>query len=368
MRKLATIRKINELFPIKGADRIEGAVIDGWECVVKKGEFEVGDLCVYFEIDSILPVRPWSEFMEPRKYRVRTAKFKGQIAQGLALPVSMVFPETRTVALDEDVTEELGVRKYDPEAEKEQKVYDNPRKKRPWWAKSRIGMKIYLWLHPRLSKKGWPEWLPKTDETRVQNIRNLEKHIANRYLYATEKLDGQSFTMYYNHNEKAGLFKKGVGGVCSRNIHYPFRCDNNWWNYAVDSGDYNRFENYCKTSGKSLALQGELIGPGIQGNKYNLSTNEMYAFNVWDINKQKYLNLEEKLIVLSEVGIVHVPFLSDPNDLTTPKEFLEFADGPSLFVSTEHPREGVVIRDWDDDGFSFKAISNQFLLLEDSFE
>ena len=146
-RALATVRKVGEVEPIDGADFIELAHIDGWQCVIKKGVLQQGDLCIYFEIDSILPEAEWSEFMRDRKFRVKTIKLRGCLSQGLALPLKDVGAENGT--LGEDYTKALSVKKHDPEAEKEARENANRKKVYPWWTRLPFGMKIYRWLHPK---------------------------------------------------------------------------------------------------------------------------------------------------------------------------------------------------------------------------
>ena len=118
MRKLATIREVADIRPIQGADNIEVAQIDGWECVVRKGEFHVGEHVIYVEVDSVLPDRPEFEFMRNRKFRVRTIKLRGQVSQGLVFPLA-VLPVGTPTELGQDVTKELGIEKYDPQAAQE---------------------------------------------------------------------------------------------------------------------------------------------------------------------------------------------------------------------------------------------------------
>lgn len=368
MRKLASVQLIEALFPIEGADRIETAQVQGWYCVVKKGEFNVGDKCVYFEIDSILPETEWSEFMRPRKFRVKTAKFKKQIAQGLALPGETIGIQINHLPPGYDVTEALSVRKHDPEGDREARIAATQTpKKYPWYTKLSWGMKLYRWLHPK--RGGWPDWLRKTDETRIQNIANLSKFIEGRSLYATEKLDGQSITVYFNLKEKSSPFSPpGVGGVCSRNIHYHKPVANAWWNIVSNHGILEALENCCRSEGRSLAIQGELCGPGIRDNKYKFKEARVYWFNVWDIDKQQYLSLFDKLKVLDQCGLLHVPFVCNQSeDWPTDREgFLEWANGQTMIEMNPCIREGIVIRDLRDDGFSFKAISNDWLLKYES--
>lgn len=363
MRKLASVQTIDSLYEIPGADRIEMAQVLGWQCVVKKGEFQVGDKCIYFEIDSILPDLPCFEFMRERKFRVKTAKFKGQISQGLAMPFEGPGI-TLNYDIGDDLTEILGVKKHDPEGDREARIMatQSP-KKYPWWTRLPFGMKLYRHLNPR--RGGWPDFLPKTDETRVQNIRNISKHIGDRELYSTEKIDGQSMTVYCNLNERTGILSKGSTGVCSRNIHYPTFVSNNWWNFAKEWEMVETLERFCKAEGRSLAIQGELAGPGIQDNKYKVNNRFFYAFNVFDIDKQRYLSLFEKLEVLDVLGWVHVPFISIDYShvgILDTDWFVGVADGMSIVTESECLREGLVFRDKADDGFSFKAISNKWLL------
>jgi len=162
MRKLASVRKIVDIRPIEGADMIEVAVVDGWECVVKKSEgFKIGDLIVYIEIDSIVPDRPEFEFLRDRKFRVRTIKLRKQISQGLVLPLS-ILPSTKYKE-DDDVTTVLGVIKYDPEGDKERKLLtqsaDNS--KNPF-VKFLMRFKWFRKLYIKPKKGGFPSWIVKT--------------------------------------------------------------------------------------------------------------------------------------------------------------------------------------------------------------
>ena len=196
-RKLATIRVISQLKPIKGADLIEVAVIDGWEVVIKKGEFNVGDLCVYFEIDSWIPTElaPFlSKGKEPRIYRgvkgerLKTIKLKGQISQGLVLPIGILGMDYVGDELNYDVTELLNILKWEPE--------------------------IPAQLAGKL-EGNFPSYIPKTDQERIQNyIRNMP--LAVNQWEVTEKLDGSSMTVYRARD----IAKMDGGhrmGVCSRN-------------------------------------------------------------------------------------------------------------------------------------------------------
>lgn len=190
MRKLATIRMISEKRPIEGADRIEVAVVDGWEVVVKKDEFQIGENVVYIEIDSIVPEREEFEFLRERKFRVRTIRLRKQISQGLILSMS-ILPHRR-FGVGDDVTNILGIKKYDPEAEQEAKLLNTKESK----VKNPIikfmlkfGWFRKLYLKPKTRKGGFPIWIVKTDEERIQNktaMFNIEKDLETEF-EVTEK-------------------------------------------------------------------------------------------------------------------------------------------------------------------------------------
>lgn len=162
MRKLASIQKIKALEPIPCADAIEKATVLGWQLVVKKGEFQVNDLAVYCEIDSILPDWPAFEFLKPRGMRIRTVRLRGQISQGICFPLS-VLPAGVEVVEDADCTDVLGIVKYEPP--------------------------IPACLSG-VMKGSFPSFIPKTDETRVQVLQPVLDAYAGERCVVTEKLDG----------------------------------------------------------------------------------------------------------------------------------------------------------------------------------
>lgn len=217
MRQLATIRKIASIRPIKGADLIEVAQIDGWECVVQRGEFWVGERIVYIEVDSIVPERPEFEFLRDRKFRVRTIKLRGQVSQGLVLPLSILPPGTST-NLGADVTDALGIKKYDPETQQEAALLTRqPEKPKNPIIRflMRFGWYKKLFVKPK-RKGGFPDWIVKTDENRIQNLSTLfdiERKKGTKFS-VTEKMDGQSATYFLRRLSK----RKYEFGVCSRNI------------------------------------------------------------------------------------------------------------------------------------------------------
>lgn len=210
MRKLASIKEISDLIPIEGRDRIELAIIDGWQVIVKKGEFSRGDKCVYIEIDSVLPEKPEFEFLRSKGFRIRTMKMAGVISQGICFPLS-ILPEGE-YELEQDVSDIIGVKQY------EKTIDDAPTEtpyKSPKYPKWLMRWGWFRELVSRSSKKAsraFPDFISKTDETRLQNMPWILKNKSP--MICTEKIDGQSGTFALVRRE--GLFgRKYEYIVCS---------------------------------------------------------------------------------------------------------------------------------------------------------
>lgn len=368
MRKLASIREIAELNAIEGADAIEVALVDGWEVVVKKGEFKVGDKCVYIEIDSIVPPKPEFEFLEKRKYRIRTIKLRKQVSQGIVFKLSDLTSYTlkKDYPLGYDLTEELGIEKYDPQLQKEKKMMQY--KKHGPIHKFMLRFK---WYRDLVKPKGkWPNWITKTDEERVQNITSIVRRNQDVMCYATEKLDGQSAS--YSLKKKKGFlwFKSYLFTVCSRNIwlkRKPVDCKtNNYWWVAEK---YN-LEKNMKELGKELVIQGEILCDGVQKNKYDIAKDDIKfrVFNIYDIERDTWLGFTGIRVICRALELKHVPLVwsGELKELgTTPKEIVEKSKGRSVLKPSIH-REGIVVRQVMSEtgkrGLSFKAINPDFLL------
>ncbi len=336
-RKLASIQVIADIRPIEGADAIEVARINNWDVVVAKNVgHKVGDHVVYCEIDSFLPVREEFEFLrkssfkrmgDQEGFRLKTIRLRGQVSQGLILPISIFGDFGWTAYEGLDVTERLGIVKYEPPipAELAGKVRGN-----------------------------FPGFLRKTDEERVQNLTKDYTKWAEEGLdfYVTEKLDGSSATFYLNGD---------VFGVCSRNLDLEETEGNTFWKVAREL----KLEEKLRENGRNLAIQGELIGEGIQGNPYKIKGHTVRFFNAFDIDSQTYYGLPMFLALFEhQFKLEIVPLLTN---LTmklpqTIDECLAFADGKSV-LNDRFDREGVVFRTMDRT-VSFKAISNTFLLKE----
>jgi hypothetical protein len=357
MRRLATIRRIKDIRPIHNADAIECAIVDGWECVIaKKDNFNIGDQVIYIEIDSIVPDRPEFEFLRDRKFRVRTIKLRGQVSQGLVLPMS-VLPKGN-YKLDDDVTDILGIKKYDPQAEQERKMFEEKQAKiKNPFIKFLMRFAWFRKMYIKPKKGGFPSWIVKTDEERIQNktaMFEIEKSLGTIF-HATEKLDGQSGTYFL---KKYG--KKYEFGVCSRNILLSKPDNSSYWTIAkqfnIEGVLKQLLEDYQATQ---IVLQGEILGTGIQGNKYCIDGYDFYAFNLIVDNRK--LDQDEMQIKLDAVGIGCVPYLDAFCLKDTITEMVEMAKGKSVLNGVK--REGIVCRNYARN-ISFKIINPDFLLAE----
>lgn len=334
MRKLATIRRIEALDAIPNADAIELATVGGWKVVAQKGLYQVGDLAVYFEIDSWMPttLAPFlSKGKEPRVFegiqgeRLRTIKLRGQLSQGLLMPVkevSNIFGDF-FVLEGEDVSEKLGIVK---------------------WEKP-INAQL-----AGVCKGNFPSLIPKTDQERVQNIKK-ELAAAHCELFeVTEKLEGSSMTVYRIDGEF---------GVCSRNMDLKRDENNSFWKTAIFLDIENKM---IALEMDNVALQGELIGPGVQGNIYGLTQLEFHVFDIYSIKDGEYVTPQHRWDVVGKLGLSHVPVLDDMFVMTDSiDELLALAEGASRLANVE--REGLVFKHLEG-GMSFKAISNKYLLGE----
>lgn len=357
-RKLASIQKVSELLPIENADNIILAKVQGWQCVVKRGQFMTGDLGVYFEIDSLLPELPEFDFMARVNYRVRTIKLRGTLSQGLLMPLS-ILPDGKWRE-GQDVTEILKVKKYMSESEKIQERLEQERLER---SKNKITkfLSRHSWFRRLFAKKksGFPKFIKKTDEIRVQNLPELFAHErdAKTVFDVTEKLDGQSATYYLVKNKKRFLWfgEKYIFGVCSRNLALNRKDNSTWWRIAdkmnVKKKMIRIFNDYDIKN--TFVIQGEIIGAGIQGNKYKLKDIGFYVFNYYfdgDLISPRNIEVSD---------FVQVPFLKEIILPETMDELLTMADGKSVMSDTL--REGFILRNYEK-GISFKAVSNKFLL------
>lgn len=350
MRKLATVRKIDNIVPIPGADAIECAKIGGWSVVVKKGEFKPSELVVYLEVDSWVPhdVAPFlskseaiPEYQGVPGNRLKTIKLRKQISQGLVLPISVLlgrlgFQELMDASVEgADVTEALGVLKWE-----------------------------YTEFSPNLQGKikgNFPSFIPKTDQERIQNLSNefLQwKAEGNKY-EVTEKLEGSSMTCYLYNNQF---------GVCSRNLDLKRDENNSFWEVAIRQEIEYYLHRLREFIGEDVAFQGELIGPGIQKNIYKLPVTSFWLFDIYFIQSGRYATPAERnsLLNLLSPRFLHAPKICPDmpiDEFDTLDEILEYAEDFSRLEANQQ-REGVVFKSLCG-GHTFKAISNRYLLKQD---
>lgn len=356
-RALAYVVRIDDIQPIENADRIEVAKIGGWDVVVQKGLYAVGDLAVYFEIDSWIPhsIAPFltqdghfpKVYNEVEGQRLKTKRLRGCTSQGLLMPLQqsnyndMALIDWFTVSHEDndgcpavregdDVTELLGIQKWE----------------KPMPAELR-----------GLVKGNFPSWCPRTDQERIQNLTKKLPSFVGKCFEVTEKLHGSSMTVYFHDGEFC---------VCSRNINLKETETNTYWKVARDQNLFKILEKMYEYSGHEYALQGELIGEGINGNMYNIKGHQFRLFDIYDITDQKYLNPIDRMVYWNQVcregDEYHVPVLNHVFD------FEEFHTVEQLLKMVEHkstlnPKvwsEGWVLKCNDAD-FSFKVVSNKFL-------
>jgi len=344
-RKLASIQRIDALSPIAGADRIEVASILGWKCVVKKGDFKVGDLVVYFEIDSFLPIKPEYEFLRSNSYRllsdgregfrIKTIRLRKQISQGLVLSLAEVLKNISSVdmpveEIGYDLTALLGVVKY------EQPMSETLKND---------------------AKGRFPEFLLKTDEPRVQLMQTDLNECQGRECYVTEKVDGSSVTYY---------IKDGVFGVCSRNLDLK-ESDSAFWRWARENDVENKLRLYA-AEGRQYALQGEIHGPNINGNPLALTKVNVLFFNVFNIDTFSYVDYEEFKTTIENLGFQTVPIIDDHFTLTSDIEYYVNLSQGNSALNVAKKREGIVIRSktYTPRRISFKAINPLYLLENDA--
>ena len=351
-RKLATVERILDIQPIEGADAIEVATVRGWKVVVKKGEYQVGDLAIYIEIDSFIPTTMAPFLTKPGHFpkvyegvegeRLRTVRLRGQVSQGLILPLDRKEPKFHAlvnkdgediwVEEGEDVTEALGIVKYEPPI-----------------AACLAGV----------AKGNFPSFGRKTDQERIENcVDDVFVENADAEYEITLKMDGSSCSAYYNND---------VVGVCSRNLELKIEEDNSA-NSFIATATSTGLLDALKALKRNIMVSGELMGPGIQGNKEKLTSFKLFVFDIFDIDAHKYLGTDERMdtiAALRQLGFTgdHVPIierkvkLADVGivDVTSSKVFV---DRPSLNAAVA---EGCVFKRVDGN-FSFKSINNKFLL------
>lgn len=356
VRKLASIQIITDLKPIEGKDRIVLATVLGWSVIVKKDEFNIGDKCIYIEIDSLLPEKPEFEFLRNKKFRIKTMKLGNTYSQGIVFPLS-ILPQNKTYQIGDDVTDILGIKKYDPQAEEELKLNKTTKeiKKYPqflmrwsWFRK--------LVLPSKRQQRGFPMQISKTDEVRIQTIPEVLKN--KEPTIVTEKIDGQSLSALLVKNKTWYGKTKYEFILCSRNLRLWTKDNSNYWQMAEK---YNLEKTLKNMIGDNewVAIQGECYGASIQSNPYKMNNKELRVFNV--IYPSGRLGSIEAKEICDKNNLLFVPIL-DVNYILpdTVDEMLKYATAKST-INPNVLREGVVIRSMDGK-YSFKAVSPEYLI------
>lgn len=395
MRKLVTLRQVTEILPIEGADFIELALLDGWQCVVKKGEFQVGAIGVYFEIDSFLDhTKPQFAFLAPRAIkwngkegaRIKSMKLKGNLSQGLLLPLS-AWPDVydddgkpMEQGLEGAVVDMMGVDQYTLDEANDQLDLTTA-----------FGVDKWEKLLPAnlsgTARGNFPSYIRKTDQERVQNLPRLYDKYGDDEFQVSQKLDGSSMTGYIvgpdsryhepvNAREGGDVFidpdvdRSTIYGVCSRNLDLVDTEGNAFWEAAKAYGVHLRAEAiaaYLETP--AIAIQGELIGQGIQQNHEKVEgPNEFHVYDIFDIERQRYVHPLIVAEMCEKFGLTHVPIIHESIKLSDyakdRAEILQKAVGPSIRQKIGEGKVFKLLSDTDD--FSFKAISDVYLLKTDN--
>jgi RNA ligase (TIGR02306 family) len=332
----ATIQVIKEVLPVENADTLELAKVLGWQVIVKKGNFVIGDLAIFIEIDSLLPDKPEFEFMRSRKFRVKTAKIRGVLSQGIAFPMSILPPGDYKE--DDDVTELLGVVHYE--------------KPVPSGGSFKSG----------INRGNFPPFIPKTDEPRLQSNPETLQEFKGLKCYITTKCDGTSSTFALRDDKFY---------VCSRNWDKQESIENIYWQMAKK---YD-LERIIRSVGSDLAIQAEIVGPGIQKNRLGLKELEIRIFDVWNIDSQRYFSFEDLNTFCRFYSLPMVPVEELVEEFGFTKylgmnELILRAEG--YYEGTKNRKEGIVIRSVEPRfsealrrRLSVKVLNNFFLLKDE---
>ncbi len=408
-RELAYVVLIDNIEPIIGSDNCECAIVGGWHIMVRKGQFNIGDPAIYFEIDSKVPsTNPAFAFLEKRNYKVKTQKFtfggKGNfISQGLLMHAedfgweneifglndpngnihpSIVEPDGTLHFSDDDtrfLTKILGVTDADdednqrkaPSVDKDKKMAQRHPAifKKPfvrWLMKHEWGRKLMFMLFGKKKDKkgGWPNWVAKTDEERIENCTFYLKDKEKQWI-ATEKVDGSSTTFTMKH----GKWGKFEFYVCSRNVCFdsvdkPCYYDTNiYWEMAEKYHMFDVLKNFFDLypALEWVTIQGETFGEGVQKNTYDIQGHDFRAFNLIDSVIGRWNSVEMQELLEIKYDIPCVPILDSAFVMPdTVEELRDYVNSMPSVINNKM-KEGIVFR--TQDGIqSFKCVSPEYLL------
>jgi len=309
--KVATLEYVSEVNTHPNADKMELAKVLGWQVCIKKGEYKPGDVCIYVQTDSILKDCPQFEFLRNKNFRIKPIKLRGILSEGILFPTSILKEMgAGNVILDEgisgtDVSELIGATHYE--------------KPMP----SNLSGKVAGYL---------PSFIRKTDEENVENVVDVLTELNGKPYYITVKVDGSSGTFF---------LKDGKFGVCSRNLELKEEENNGFWKIAKKYDIENKLKEFF--NGKNIAIQGEVYGPGIQGNLLGVKELSFSLFNIWDIDNRSYINYDDivkfcNMTSIPMVDIVEIGqfFNKTKNELQKLADDLKYPNG--------HIAEGIVVR------------------------
>lgn len=311
MNNLATIQKILSVQPHTNSDNLELATVLGWQVVVKKGEFKSGDLCVYIAIDSIVPDKPKFAFLKDKHFRIKPVRLRGQVSNGICFPLDILgsgytFLNTDTPPYKEgeDVTDYLGVTKYEKPVPTQL-----------------VGISIGM----------MPSYVKVTDELNIRSSPTILDELKGKSYYISRKDDGSSGTFF---------LKDGAFNVCSRRVHLAYDNNNGFWKMASKYDIENHMRKYFD---KDVAIQGEVVGPGIQKNPLGLKEMELHLFNIYNIYDRTYMGFDMLKDFCSYSGIPMVDVIETGNEFSYSLEGLLKIANFTMYPNSS-PAEGIVIR------------------------
>ncbi len=338
IRKMASIQMVEEVKLIPEADKICAYVIQGYNVIDQIGKYLVGDKVIFVQPDSFVPSTLTPFLTKPGKFpktfngvegeKIKTIKLRGVYSQGLILPISVCDFIESELFVGLDVSYPLGIEKWEPPPE-----------------------------FTSADAKGlFPDFIRKTDQERINSFFKDHSHLFETETWIMEeKCEGSSITVYYY---------QGDFGVASRNLSLRRSDENTYWKTALE---YD-LENKLTELGKNIAIQFELVGPKISGNIYKLDKFYMFAFDVFDIDKQEYLNPSDRRELTKKLGLTDAPVLQSRLSLKgkSLEDILEMADGQSVLGTIGCLREGLVFKAHSDKRISFKSVSRKYLAKQDS--
>jgi len=331
-RKLASIQIVSDIKAHLNSDRLALAKVLGWQVVIQKEEFKIGQKVVYFEIDTLLPEKPWSEFMRARKFKVKTIKLRGEISQGLILPLKIMGEDIKEndFEIGQNITEIIGVSKYEDDADHKTET--------------------------EVKTSNFPSFLvEKTDEPRIQSIPYMiDKFIGQSY-YASLKYDGTSATYAIDPNNKETFY------ICSRNLTREYDPNDL---YSSIADEYKIKENLLKYDCR-YAIQGEIYGPKISKNYLQVKKISFAVFNIKDLMENRFLDMQELVDTCNKLNLPVVEIVEKGQSFNYSIEELKNLSKGN-YPGTKNPREGLVFRlqnEWHEKyRLSFKIINDDFLV------